>query len=997
MIYPPSPPRVAPDAELVRQFIAGNEAAFELLVWRYRGLVFDVCRRTLGHSHDAEDAAQAAFLVFAKKAESVRADHLAGWLARVAHRCALRVRGRRPAFAELPDVPAPPRPAVPLDGVLDAELDRLPEKYRRPIVLCYLHGLSYAEASEQLNCPTGTLCGWLTRGKELLRKRLARRGIEVPVGALAVYLSGLGRTASASHRLVRTITTAALNFVAGEPRPDPAAAIAHGVLQMMTLKRTAAFGLLGFFTTVVVAVAALLADDPRTADEPKVLAAEPEKPVAIERTIGKEPKYQGKPAYCLLVFDAGAKHRVWLVHDGDTLYVDKNGNGDLTDGGEQVAAKKQTADEEVDQVFEVGDVTVGGKTHKGLTVSTARLDRLVANNLLATIAPIEPTLKKDKAAVVYALQVESERPGVKGAGAGGRVQYRVGPFDANGVLRFAPTTAAAPVIHLGGRFELWSQFGEQILRPGRDSCLRMVVGAPGFGPGTLAFIPYDNTIPDDAHPVAEVTFPARPGEKPRTQAVPMNFRTCGYSIDARFTCGEETGSATVRFHFDAWKEGNVAPTTYRMAVQPPPKLTGPKAEPVSERLVATLPHPGPRAIPLARYSPDGKRLLVAGDMGSGVVQLWDVDGRKELLQIAGAKRVSSSKDPEPSFLAEEYALLSPDGKTLYVPTRGENVARVERGGKRADLIENLGRVRRWDLTTKKELDPYSPPTGWGNLMADLSPGGRFLYSIEHKDHLRDGDREARLVVWDTNTGERVALLKGHYGNVPVFLPGDRGIATTQLDKEGQVTVRVHSLPDGKEVVSKSHPCPEGRAARFVGASPDGKLLAVNLGGKKGETTTTLFLDAESLEETARWTAPANPTGFGYTPGRFAPNGKRFLAVDGENTLHIWDVAAKQVARTVKLDQSGWQSVVSGDGRWFATTWTPPDPNKFANQVQLDPESLPQPRAVLVDLNDPTAKPVTLVAPRGISWGMALRPDGKQLALGGSGGVHLFDLTTLGGK
>lgn len=83
MIHPPSPPRTAPDAELVRRFIAGNEAAFELLVWRYRGLVFDVCRRTLGHSHDAEDAAQAAFLVFAQKAESVRADHLAGWLARV--------------------------------------------------------------------------------------------------------------------------------------------------------------------------------------------------------------------------------------------------------------------------------------------------------------------------------------------------------------------------------------------------------------------------------------------------------------------------------------------------------------------------------------------------------------------------------------------------------------------------------------------------------------------------------------------------------------------------------------------------------------------------------------------------------------------------------------------------------------------------------------------------------------------------------------------------
>src|SRR5881396_2840672 len=82
----------------------------------------------------------------------------------------------------------------------------------------------------------------------------------------------------------------------------------------------------------------------------------------VDRTITKEPAYAGKPRYCLLVFGAEAKHRVWLVQDGDTRYVDKNGNGDRTEAGERVAAKKGPAgDEDSGFRFEVGELKVGGK------------------------------------------------------------------------------------------------------------------------------------------------------------------------------------------------------------------------------------------------------------------------------------------------------------------------------------------------------------------------------------------------------------------------------------------------------------------------------------------------------------------------------------------------------------------------------------------------------------------------------------------------------------
>jgi RNA polymerase sigma factor (sigma-70 family) len=226
------------DADLLRRFAQeGDQAAFELLVWRHRRLVFGVCRRVVGHSHDAEDAAQAAFLILARRADAIRGTNVAGWLARVAYRCAARVRASRRAGqpSDLSAVPAPEQPATDpdLSVLLDAELDRLPEKYRLPVVLCYLHGRTYDQAATELNCPVGTLCGWLTRAKAMLRRRLVRRGVTLSTGGLTAYLSGLGSQASADDP-IRSITTAALAYANGEAIPEPAAAIANGVVHMMS-------------------------------------------------------------------------------------------------------------------------------------------------------------------------------------------------------------------------------------------------------------------------------------------------------------------------------------------------------------------------------------------------------------------------------------------------------------------------------------------------------------------------------------------------------------------------------------------------------------------------------------------------------------------------------------------------------------------------------------------------------------------------------------------
>jgi RNA polymerase sigma factor (sigma-70 family) len=141
-----------------------------------------VCRRVLGNAPDADDAFQAVFLIFVRRAASLtRPERVAGWLHGVALRVARRARADRARRHEReapmvePVAPVPPDDVSDLRRVLDEELERLPEKYRLPILLCDLEGMTLAEAASQLGWPKGTVAGRLSRGRELLRRRLDRR------------------------------------------------------------------------------------------------------------------------------------------------------------------------------------------------------------------------------------------------------------------------------------------------------------------------------------------------------------------------------------------------------------------------------------------------------------------------------------------------------------------------------------------------------------------------------------------------------------------------------------------------------------------------------------------------------------------------------------------------------------------------------------------------------------------------------------------------------
>lgn len=241
-------------------------------------------------------------------------------------------------------------------------------------------------------------------------------------------------------------------------------------------------------------------------------------PPGPERTIRKEPAYKTKsPRYALLAFGPEGRDRVWLVQDGDALYVDRNGNGDLTEPGEKVAAEKPQngeAAEEGSYSFQVGELKAGGRTHKGVSVFVAPLSRYDSPSV-AQRPDVKVALAKDPKARVYVIRADVDVPGLKGGGLGGRASFMAGFLDLNGVLQFAEKPADAPVVRLGGPLEITFYAEPPSLRVGRGAEIVLVVGTPGEGPGTFAMLSYLDTIPEDAKPVAEITYrPAKPGDKP---------------------------------------------------------------------------------------------------------------------------------------------------------------------------------------------------------------------------------------------------------------------------------------------------------------------------------------------------------------------------------------------------------------------------------------------------------------------------------------------------
>ncbi len=205
------------DAELIERFLSDRDtnadAAFAALVERHGPAVFRVCRSVLRDAEAAHDAFQATFLVLVRKAGSVRVrDSIGPWLVAVAYRTASGARSaanrRRAVERDATQLRTSREPSdEDLAQEVRAEVDRLADRYRRPILLCYFAGLTHEGAARQLGCPVGTVRSRLAWGRKQLRERLMRRGL-VPAVALGPLAATPTRASVPSALLIRTARAA---------------------------------------------------------------------------------------------------------------------------------------------------------------------------------------------------------------------------------------------------------------------------------------------------------------------------------------------------------------------------------------------------------------------------------------------------------------------------------------------------------------------------------------------------------------------------------------------------------------------------------------------------------------------------------------------------------------------------------------------------------------------------------------------------------------------
>ncbi len=315
------------DRELLDRFLArrdeGAEAAFAALVARHGPLVWSVCRSISSDPHAAEDAFQATFLILVRKAGSIRRRETLGpWLYGVARRVAVRakvaVRRRQQQEERGAEMNASSQPVLTPQEELEAlheEIGRLPEKYRSAVVLCHLEGCTHAEAARVLKCPTGTVNVRVSRARELLRDRLARRGLAFSTVLAGAALVAESATAAMPVGLAETTIKAAMQVAASKSVTAGAvsaavAQLTEGVLKTMTLtKMTVAAALIltagsvssGIAFVAMGPAAANRAQDPNAQkEESRAKAGEKERDQSINN----------------LKMIALAMHNVAATHDG---------------------------------------------------------------------------------------------------------------------------------------------------------------------------------------------------------------------------------------------------------------------------------------------------------------------------------------------------------------------------------------------------------------------------------------------------------------------------------------------------------------------------------------------------------------------------------------------------------------------------------------------------------------------------------------------------------
>jgi RNA polymerase sigma factor (sigma-70 family) len=874
-----------PDADLLRRYAEErDEAAFELLLWRHGAMVWGVCRRVAADRSAAEDAFQAAAFALARHAASIRRGaSVAGWLYRVAYRAALRTRSRRPEEpmpAEQPGREPDPADAAEsreLSGVIDAEVSRLPEPFRLALVLCDLEGRSNADAAAAMGCPVGTVESRLTRARQRLRDRLARRGVVLSAGALAV-----GAVPARVHAAgVRAATDPA-------SVPPPVRHIATHAAGTVRPGFLVAAGL-ALLAGVALAAGLVAANRPDPPAPPHPKAAEPAKPAdnAAARRLGSDRFRHSGPVFHSAFSADGKKlataalgsvsvweaatgkllhrierarvpfHRVAFTPDEKALYVVV---GPLQEGCELLTLDPATGKE-------LAKLTIGPKVYHGAEFSpdATRLAVFTMNVSGETVL-VDPKAGKELARVPAFFRGSGfTADGKSLVVAGGEEVVRV--YDSTTgkeLAKLEPNRDRPQWARFLTRTDVLFAFNNSVERWDLEKKKRIWQTEPYLPSGSGLELSPDGDHAAHLSPHGVTLVDVETGKQPIRGADRIGGTSARFSPDSKILAVTTT-SGTVAL--------------------------------LDTRSGATLPQSADLlgAVQNLTFTADG-RYLVAVSGAVGIVGdrwvRWDL----------------SAAEPRAEALAK-FVTLSPDGRVGMRPDT------FYRGGESpAEFV---------DPVTGKTIANLDPPETGDTVVISRADYRKGLFSGDGKRFVGfrltprnagGGQQELGLATWDTATGKRLTQRDPDVAEKERYFP-------QVVSPDGKAVVV--SFADGQKVRLGLWE-PDGDTLRWTRELTGGYVFAAFADGGKKLVVQEYYvprlllgpmppippgpypfftLDAATGKELAKANGPDlgehplvyTESSYGPTPVANAravsPDG-RTLAISGwDGTIHLWDLAA----------------------------------------------------------------------------------------------------------
>ena len=951
----------ASDAELLLAFVQSRDpAAFEQIVRRHGPLVHSACRHILADPADADDACQATFVVLYRKAHTVRNGRLlGGWLFHVARRAAVEVKRsatrrrfheERSAREEL--ISGPDLSWREACALLHEELDRLPAKYRLPLIACYLEGRTQDEAARDLGWPADVVRGRIDRGRSRLGRRLRLRGVTLSAGLLAAA----------------TVTPAApaigLPAVLG---PSPAAAAAAGALTAAGRAWTIAAGIV-VAAGLTVGAAMLQAG---RADPSAPPPAPPAKEPAAAKSAPKldafgDPLPDGaiarlgtvrfnhgdgmrslvySPDGKMIVSVGNGRARVWDADTGAELRQFSTGTSDwneeavLTPDGKNLVLLIQSFRDDPLRVFDVET----GKSLRDTKLPVRRNELSIERkNALSPDGKLAALFGPDR---IQVHDVETTK------------QLYAMPKKGREVKSIA---FAGPELLVTAdqakKIEVWeARTGKLVHSFDHGGPVGAIGAIAASGDGKL-LATVDHTTEHVEKflekDVVRVWDLATGKQKHEFASRPNRyFMRIGFSPDGKLVQAYSAGQNAQEVHVWNAETGKQVGETHDAVGQ------------------------------VMAMSPDGKQ-VVAGSEHGGKFEAWDAASGKPVVAAeapgpwAGTVHLSPTGDRVLTLNAN--ALVTWDGTTgraikttLLDPHLAERPwCQFSPDGRYAVLVqanEKDGRIVIWDVTAGKAMQtiPVSEPP-YGVAAAFSQDSGLVAIRLLGKD--------PKVTIRDLKTGkESVAVqLKSENSPDQMFFTQDGQM----LVVSGKRTVG-YSLPSGKEEfawVMSPEPSKsdlqmgiggaggvmresDRRAWRSLVVSPDGTLAACVLDAGWGPKATMrdriALCDARTGNIIRRW-GDSGKQSRGYEVMAFSPDG-RLLATSEGNDIHLWEAATGKEVRSYRGHRNEVHAMAfSANGRRLASSGT--DATTVIWELSAATQGNADPAALWAELlNDDAAK------------------------------------------